>query len=337
MIKFLCLAILTIVSGASSAKGASANTKSSPIKSPHHYMYVGRDRALISQVGFLSTSRLEGAQIMYSWKQLEHDEGVYEFSDIQHDLNYLKSKDKKLFIQIQDATFDPAKAAVPNYIMKDPKYNGGVIWQYDSQGKPEGTVAMRWHPEVRRRFKKLLEALGRQFDDKIEGLNLQETSIGVVENPTNAAKGFSYEGYRNAILENMTSLKQAFPTSTTMQYLNFMPGEWLPDDDKSYMRSIFEYAARIGAPDLMPDKLSQKNHVYKFMSGRHWTIPLGIAVQDGNYVGETGDDRKPTASWPNIVPHLDQFATTTLKVKYIFWGAQEPYFSHDVIPYLKRK
>ena len=278
---------------------------------------------------------------MYSWRQLERDEGVYDFSDIRDDLEFLKSKGKKIFIQIQDTTFDPAKSAVPNYIVKNPKYNGGTVFQYDSQGKPEGVVAMRWNSEVRLRFKKLLDALGQRFDGEIEGINLQETAIGVEESQTTLAKGFTYDKYRDAILENMTSLKQAFPTSTTMQYLNFMPGEWLPDDDKSYLRSVFAHADKIGvgigAPDLMPDKPGQKNHIYKFMSEGRWTIPLGIAVQDGNYSGETGEDRKPTEPWPNIVPHLEEFAETTLKVNYIFWGAQEPYFSHDLIPYLKWK
>ena len=41
---------------------------------------------------------------MYAWRQLEPAKGRYDFSIVHEDLNYLQSKGKKLFIQLQDAT-----------------------------------------------------------------------------------------------------------------------------------------------------------------------------------------------------------------------------------------
>jgi hypothetical protein len=99
---------------------------------------------------------------------------------------------------------------------------------------------MRWHPAVRKQFQSLLKALGQKFDGKIAGINLQETSIGVEETSLNNA-GFTYVGYRNAILDNMKALKAALPNSIAMQYANFMPGEWLPSDDKGFLESVYKY------------------------------------------------------------------------------------------------
>jgi len=275
---------------------------------------------------------------MYAWKELETDEDVYDFTEIQRDLDFLNSKGKKLFIQLQDTTFNPTSTAVPKYLLT-PKFHGGVVYQYDGTGNPEGRVLMRWDPVVRNRLHKLLNALGKSFDGKIAGIALQETSIGVTEDGPNAPKDFSYPAYRDSILMNMKVLREAFSKSLPMQYANFMPGEWLPDNDKSYLRSVFEYGAKngvaVGAPDLMPKKPNQLNHAYRFMHESGCPTIFGIAVQDGNYTGTTGEDTKPTSPWPNIVPDLYAFANDYLKVTYIFWSAQEPYFSHDVVPYFR--
>jgi hypothetical protein len=146
----------------------------------------------------------------------------------------------------------------------------------------------------------------------------------------------------------MLALKKAFPRSTTMQYANFMPGEWLPWNDKGYLRSIYLYGQEIGVglggPDLMVQRKAQLNHTLAMMHEYVYTVPLGIAIQDGNYIGKTGAD--PDYNEPidnelnehkNIVPLLHAFAKEFLKVKYMFWVNQEPYFSKDVIPCLSNE
>jgi hypothetical protein len=74
----------------------------------HHYVFFNRDRERISDPEFLRTAAFAGAQLKYTWRELEQDEAVYDFSAIQHDLAYLNSKIKKLFIQLQDSSFHPA-------------------------------------------------------------------------------------------------------------------------------------------------------------------------------------------------------------------------------------
>ena len=179
----------------------------------------------------------------------------------------------------------------------------------------------------------------------IAGINLQETAIGIEEDGIAKAPGFTYLGYRDAIKKNMLALKKAFKTSVVMQYVNFMPGESLPQLDKGLMKSLFDYGEEIGvaigAPDLMPKKPYQQAHAYKFMQEKKKTgkLTIGIAIQDGNYSGETGNaaQPKPGETWPDIVPELANYAKETLGASYLFWSIQEPYFSKNVIPFFSMK
>src|SRR5664279_4438429 len=50
-----------------------------------HFVYFARDRELIHNHPFLKIQRFAGAQIMYSWKQLEPERGKYDFSIITED------------------------------------------------------------------------------------------------------------------------------------------------------------------------------------------------------------------------------------------------------------
>ncbi len=296
-----------------------------------HFVYFARDREAIRNHSFLKVSRFEGAQIMYSWPQLEPSKDQYDFSIIESDYKYLKEKNKKLFIQLQDATFDVKYRAVPTYLRSE-EYDGGEIFQRDDNDKPEGWTAKRWNKKVQERFAKLLIALGKEFDGKVEGINLQESCIGVT---SKYDKSFSPALYAESLKTNMLALKKAFPKSVTMQYANFMPGEWLPWEDKGFLRSIYKYGEEIGvglgAPDLMMQKRGQLNHPLAMMHEHSYTVPLGIAIQDGNYIGTTNSDLVKQKR-NNIVPILHSFAKDFLKVKYMFWVNQEPYFKQDVLP-----
>ena len=64
-----------------------------------HYVFFNGDRERISDAAFLGTKSLEGAQLKYTWRELERGKDGYDFSAIAHDLTFLASKGKKLFIQ----------------------------------------------------------------------------------------------------------------------------------------------------------------------------------------------------------------------------------------------
>lgn len=300
----------------------------------YNYVYFCADREQISNPAFLETAAFEGAHIMYWWKKLEPEKDSYDFSEIREDLKFLQSKGKKLFIQLQDSTFSEDRIFVPKYLLQDPAYHGGANRQYDDHDKPAGWVSRRWDPAVRERFQKLMAALGKEFDGKIEGINLPETAFDLGEPIPMIPPGFTYTAYRDGILANMKALKKAFPKSVTIQYANFMPGEWLPDNDRSLLRSVYQYAKRVGVgvggPDLLPHKRPQMNHAYKFIRESNGAVPVLIAVQDGNY-----SHVDPETSRQVTVQELAAFAKDYLKADYVSWCMEEPFFSRDVIPYFK--
>lgn len=309
----------------------------------HHYVYFGQEREKIREAtSFLETKALEGAQVTYSWRQLEPEPDKYDFSLIREDLAFLTSKGKRLFIQIQDATFSPSRKNVPRYLLNDPRYNGGADQEFDVKEEDKedahavgtGWVARRWDAAVRERFQKLLDALGREFDGRVEGVNLAETSIGFGKSGRLFPKGYTFEAYRDGIVANMKALRGAFRKSVVIQYANYMPGEWLPSNDKGYLRAVYKAAKElkvgVGGPDVLPHRRPQLNHSYPLIRDASGVVPTGVAVQDGNY-----EDVNPQTGKRVTVPELLDFATNYLKVDYVFWCTQEPYYSGEVIPFFK--
>ena len=306
-------------------------------KPVHHYVFFGQDREKIAQAKtFLETKTFEGAQVTYTWRQLEQGKDGYDFSLIREDLAFLKSKGKKLWIQIQDVTFSPQRINIPKYLLNDPKYNGGADKQYqiknddEAQAVHEGWMARRWDPAVQERLHRLFLALGKEFDGRVEGVNLDETSTGVGWTGKLFPKGFTFEIYRDAIIANMKALKRAFPKSIVMQYANFMPG------GKKYLEAIYKAAREnkiaVGGPDLLPFRPFQHANSYPMIRESSGTVTTGIAVQDGNY----SDVNAQTGKRADIAELL-KFATEYLKVDYVFWCTEEPYYSNELIPFMKSK
>lgn len=301
----------------------------------NNYVFFNVDRHRIYDQSFLKCKALSGAQLKYRWSELEPKKGVYNFELIQKDLDFLKSKGKDLFIQIQDVSFDTTIINVPRYLIEDPIYNGGVEIQVgrNDAGVYEigGLVARRWDHEVAYRFHTLLKELGKKFNGEIIGINLAETSVGF-GTPDMHPVGFSYESYFEAVKNNMHTLKESFPNSATIQYANFMPGDTFPITDRAYLTRIYNYAEEIGVgmggPDIKVYKYWQMEHSYKLMCASNG-IPLGVAVQWGNY-----DLINPKTKQKVTIDDIYRFGKEELCLDFIFWSTQEPYYSNSVIPYL---
>lgn len=303
-----------------------------PAREIRHYVYFELERDRVTEPSFLNTPQFAGAQLKYTWDELEPRKDSYDFEKIERALAFLTKHNKLLFIQIQDLSFDVAKKHVPKYLMTEPEYGGGIDLHYAGEGAkavPEGWIARRWDKAVRDRFQKLLSELGKRFDGRIAGINLPETAFAYGDRDDLMPKGFSPAGYRDAVVETMKALKTAFPKSTAMQYANFMPGEWLPYEDRGYLRDVYEAAVRLGvamgSPDLLPYKKGQMHHAYRFLPQVAGKVPTAIAAQEDNY----------KHGYP--VSEMHAFARDLLKVDLIFWCTQEPYYSREVIPFVKKR
>ncbi|MEH3112412.1 hypothetical protein [Pedobacter terrae] len=296
--------------------------------------------------------RFTGAQIVYTWRNLEPSKEQYDFSAIKEDIDYLNALGgKKVWIQLQEKSFAPDKKNVPDYILEDPRYNGGVIKQ-SMLSAPErdpdkavaadeyGWSAKMWEIPVRDQFQKLILALGNEFDGKVEGINFSESAIDIgteaADGTTSFPPDFNPRNYVDAIESNMIVLSQAFRRSTPMVYLNFLPGEWLPWDDKGYMKRLFTKAKSlkmgIGGPDLMPYRKSHMNQTYGFFKEYPKELVKGMAVQDGNL-----RQTNPRTNQKNTVNDILKFSRDYLGLDYIFWVEEQPYFEQKVLHDLPEK
>jgi hypothetical protein len=180
---------------------------------------------------------------------------------------------------------------------------------------------------------KLYKALGEQFDGIIEGINTEETSADFGNGPLHPP-GFTYQRYTDAIIENLSALKRSFPRSVVIVYANFMPGGYLPTEDSSYLRSVYQFAREnnigVGGPDLLPYKPGQMNNSYGFIRDSYRKVPSGVAVQDGTYKYVN-----PQTNEKIKAEEIYRFAKDYLHLTYIFWGTEDPFFHAETIPFLR--
>jgi hypothetical protein len=290
-------------------------------QAPANFLFLGSDELSASKA-LLARPDIQGAQIVYSWRQLEPEKGRYDFSAIEADLQLVEASGKKLFIQIQDRFFLPTARNVPDYILKDPEYRGGLVRQVDNpgEGKPEGSgwVTMQWHPPVRARFQALLKALGERFDGRVLGINLPESAADVGK-----PSGFTCDGYFDATSENILAAREAFKRSHVVQYVNFWPCEW--NNDRKYMSRFFALAAEhrigLGGPDIVPYRRGQMKNAYPFFNAYKGKLPIvAMAVQQPTLTYTNPETNKPFTK-----AEIVSFAQSYLGVDLIFWTAEAPW------------
>jgi hypothetical protein len=293
---------------------------------PQNYMYTGSGE-LAGLGDKLDRPDIMGAQVVYTWKSLEPEKGKYDFSAIERDLQILRPVHKQLFIQIQDRFFSPQDRNLPNYLLRDPIYTGGIVRQADNPGQNKpvayGWVAEQWNPAVRHRYQELLRALAKTFDGRVTGVNLPESAIDI--DMKHDKTGFTCDGYFNAELENMKVARDVFKKSYVVQYINFWPCGW--GNDHNYMRRSFEFASQngigVGGPDIVPYQKGQMNNSYPFFHEyRNKLVLIAMAVQE------------PTLTYINPATHkpftkdeFQQFGRDYLGTKIIFWSASSPWLN----------
>ncbi|WP_343658537.1 hypothetical protein [Chryseobacterium sp.] len=293
-------------------------------QAPQNYIYTSSgDLHGIEKM--ITREDIGGVQIVYNWKALEKIKDVYDFSAIEKDLDYLTKLNRKLFIQLQDRFFEPQARYIPDYVLNDKEYNGGLIPQYDNPGenKPVGSgwATQQWNPAVRKRFQKLIGELAKKFDGKIQGINLPETAIDI--DMKKDKTGFSCDGYFQAELENLKFARNAFHHSYVLQYVNFFPCEW--ENDHQYMSRLFDFAYQnnigLGGPDIVPGKKAQMKNSYPFFNQYKGKLSLvAMAVQEPTLTYTNPKTKKPFTK-----EEFTEYAENYLGVKIIFWSVESPW------------
>lgn len=291
-----------------------------------NFLFLGRD-GLDAHASLLQRPDIDGVQIIYTWRQLEPKKGRYDFSQIERDLARATALHKALFVQIQDRFFSKEARYVPDYLLTEPAYHGGLVAQLDQPGEgvpqAQGWVSQQWNPQVRQRYQQLLQALAKAFDGRVEGINLPETAADIDEEHDKT--GFTCDKYFAAERENMLFARKVFKQSSVVQYVNFWPCEW--DNDHRYMERLFEAALAhgvgLGGPDIVPYSKAHMHNAYPFFRRYKDRLALvAMAVQE-----PTLTYKDPNTGKPFTRAQAEDFARNYLGARIIFWSTSSPWLS----------
>ncbi len=268
------------------------------------------------------------------WRDLEPKKDVYHFSQIRQQLQNCKKYNKKFLFFLATRRFNSMNRPVPDYLYKNPIYNGGAepfAPKRGSKGTGIGSMARIWDLQVLNRLHKLLKKLGEEFDSDpyFEGIIFGETACQASPN----AYGLTQKTYTDGIKSILTVAKSAFPRSQVFQMVNWGRRDVI----EGIIEHCYKIGAGISAPDLMPDR-ERFSHVrrppsFDYFAKYAGKMPLSIEVQAEQYKGADG----------NLTPAgMFDMALNTLKVNYIIWGAFEVKryklsFSRDIQPFLKKQ
>lgn len=267
--------------------------------------------------------KVEGVQVIYSWKSIEKDKDKYDFEKIETDLAFLKSRGKKLWIQLQDRFFDAKDRSIPDYLLNDPIYQGGLARQRDNPGEGQGVgsgwVSKQWNPALSERYQKLIAQIALKLDGRIYGINLPETSADI-DFKAESKMGFTCDRYFESTLKNINFAKKVFKKSYVVQYTNFWPCEW--ENDHKYMSRFFENAVingiGLGGPDIIPYRKGQMKNSYPFFNKYKRKLPIvAFAVQE-----PTRTYTNPKTGKKFTDEEFLDFGENFLGVNLIFWSTE---------------
>jgi hypothetical protein len=287
---------------------------------PGHYMMLGynmKDRNEWKVI--FNNDYFKGGQRVYLWSDLEPIKENYDFSSIESDLNFLKSNGKFLVIEPWDTFFWDKGVAVPDYILSDPEYNGGVVYRDNKAG----SLSKRYDTDVMDRYIALTKALGNRFDGEeyVSAFIITETAMNLGE----GSEDFNKENYHTQMTRLVKETAKAFPTTPIIIY-----GNWYPSGMK-LLRELadkgYECGIGWGGPDIIPASNIWGYNIIREYKGKS---VVGLAAQWDSYDGR----------W--TTEELLDFGAGDMEAHFIFWiGAERKNegglsFRQDIIPTINK-
>ncbi len=286
-------------------------------KHPGHYIAMNRYDDQAAMINAIRPG-VTGLQKRYTWAELEPAFDRYEFADLRSDLDLLAGQGMRLVVFVEDKSFD-GRYPTPVYLHADhtlANHNGGY-------------TALRWHPYVLERFRRLIAALGTEFDTHpaFEGIALQESALSLGDGLLDA-HDYTPERYRDALIDAITAARESLPTSQVFWYMNYLPR------GQNYIAEIANRAAELGVsmggPDVLPDSDPLQRLVYPYYPEFASRMVLFNSMQFDSYRHLQADPDSGTKYWSML--DLFRFARDQLHVDYLFWnrvGSANPADSHD--------
>ncbi len=297
-------------------------------KCPRHYMLVFKmDTGRITKIA--DNPDFDGLQMVMDWKTVEPAKDKFNFSLVDSVLNIAQFYSKKVVFQFQYKTFQGKPPAVPDYLLTDPYYQGGVVYYPDSSSS-----AKLWIKAVTNRLDTVFQAMGHHFGHHpaLEGMNLPETAT------YSSGGDYNLKAYMNGIMANISHLRAAFPDSVfIIQYLNWLPGSGPMNKLIDNLRMIADHTTTLvntgfGGPDNKIQTYPNPafTPVMTFQHEYDGRAVLANATQwnDYNYIN-------PHTGKTVTAEEILRYSADSLKDDYIFWLEREPYFTSEVIPVLQ--
>ncbi len=308
-LSYLILAVVILLFSSYSENKNEVN-KSERKFNPGHYVAVGPFFEM-PEIKYLDEPAVQGVNKRYFWRTIEPEEGVYDFSSIENDLEYLKGQGKQLIVFLMDKSFSE-KSAMPPYLS-----------EYEFYSDWGGFSPVRWHPFVIERFLALGKALGEQFDahPNFEGIAIQESSLEITEKGYKTF-GYTADRYRDALIAILTDLQNVLPNSHVFWYSNFLP------DNDGHMRQIAdaieEYGIFMGGPDVLPHRRYLSQVSYPMYEEYQDRLTLFCSAQGDSYKHHKNDIRVDQQEPIHEEGYLTMeeiflFARDSLHVRYLFW------------------
>lgn len=288
---------------------------------PGHYYTVfnNEPEALTINEELKANQALRGLQVRFAWSELETTEGLYNFSKIESKLAELAGIKKHLIILLQTKSFAQNVKFVPDYLLTDTKYEGGIYRYGTSDGKIsyKGDNIKLWNSYVRDRLNALVSELGKRFNNEVyfEGMGLSETDLGLPQIPLTSTQKNGY--FANLINVN-EKMRMAFPNTVTLQSVNY-PQDILA----TLVGGLKTKGAGLSTSGVFPDDptLAGTNAIYSYFPKMSGFIPIApqISYESFNNTSKDGSGHKPTLA------ELLTYARDNLKSNYIFWSRHKDY------------
>jgi hypothetical protein len=281
---------------------------------PGHYALVDNAALDVYMQELQDYPVVRGIQKRYYWDEFEVSKGMYDFSVLISDLDYMESIGKYLVIQLQLQTFNNTIRS-PAYIQTS-LYEGGV---YNMSGG--GWHLRMWNDSVVARLHLLIDAIGKAVDSHpaLALLNISESALGAPSEPS-LQSGWSSR--MNVGLTNLAGLayplRASFPFTPTISYCNATAPRV----------ALFETTAMAtgnghGGPDHYIGAYEEKTNLvntYNAAKRLSGIVPVGYGVQWHNFTrfGKTDAIIHP-------IQHYE-FSKNVLGSNFMFWVKRDPYW-----------
>jgi hypothetical protein len=284
---------------------------------PGHY--IALNSGDITEINYLDEPAIIGVNKRYNWRDLEPEKGIYDFSEIEDDLIYLKTLNKQLIVFIIDKSH--WRGALPSYLS-----------DYEIQVLETEYGVLRWKPELVKRYIALGEAIGKHFDNdsNFEGVAIQESALGLSDEILDNSD-YTPEKYRDALMSILVGVQQGMPHSNVFWYSNFMY------KNNGHLRqvadSIEEEFVFMGGPDILPYRRWISSQSYPMYEEYKNKLILFCSAQDDSYMHHENDFKQgENGNIPDTgfisMENIFLFARDSLHVNYLFWN----YFYEETYP-----